>query len=621
MFGYSGKILRVDLGSGKMVTQKPPDEYYRHYLGGRGFIVHTLLTEVPAGVDPLGPENKIVFALGPLSGQPLAGSGRNSIGAKSPLTGGFGESEAGGFFGAELRRSGFDALVVEGVSKKPVYLNIRDGKAELRDGSMLWGREIADVDRLVKEELGDERIRTAIIGPGAEKMVRYGIIANDVCHIAGRTGMGTVMGSKNLKAVSVRGHVRPEIADRQMIKELNRWMLSNYKQKSKLWQYGTGMAIMEYEKTGNLPVRNFLGGLFPGAVKITAQALAERYEVRMGSCYACPVRCKKVIETDIGRPLDKRYGGPEYETLAALGSNCGIDDLETLIKAHEYCGRYGIDTISAGMSISFAMECFEKGLITKKETDGLDLRFGNAEAMLAVLKNIGRRRGFGKLLGEGTLRAAETIGRGAEEFAIQVKGQELPMHDPRFKPGMGLCYGLNAAGPDHNTGIHDERVGRNLSKWEATTQDAEIPNTELSERKARLVYYEGLTRNLPNYLGVCLFVPWSHDHLEMAMQAVTGRQVRYQQLLRATERGINLSRIFNLREGLRNVEDKLPKRFNQAPSEGPLKGMAIAPRQFERAKQEYYRLAGWNREGVPTKMKLRELGIDWAAEFLPADLR
>jgi len=621
MLGYSGKILRVNLSNGEMTTEKPSEDYYRRYLGGRGFIVHTLLTELPAGVDPLGPENKIVFALGPLSGQPLAGCGRNSIGAKSPMTGGFGETEAGGFFGVELRRAGFDAVIVEGVSKRPVYLNIRDGNAELRNASVLWGQEIAETERLIKEELGKGKIRTAIIGPGAEKLVRYGIVANDICHIAGRTGMGTVMGSKKLKAVVVRGHTFPEVADRQKIKELGRWMALNFKEQTKLWKYGTGAAIMEYEKTGNLPVRNFNGGRFPGAEKITAQMLSEHYVTKMGSCYACPVRCKKVIEKELNLQLDTRYGGPEYETLAALGANCGIDNLEALIKAHELCGRYGIDTISTGVTISFAMECFEKGIITREETDGLELRFGNADAMLAIVKHIGRRQGFGDLLAEGSKRAAASIGKGTEEFAIQVKGEELPMHDPRFKPGMGLSYSVNAAGPDHNTGVHDERVGGNLANWEATTEREEIPNTELSDRKARLVYYEGLTRNLPNYLGVCLFVPWNHDQLEEAMKAVTGQRVSYEELLRATERGIALSRIFNLREGFRSADDKLPRRFHKAPGEGPLKSMAIDPEKFKQTKREYYRLLGWDIAGVPTKIKLQELGIDWATEYIPAELR
>lgn len=620
MLGCNGKILRVNLSTTEINTERPSEDYYLRYLGGRGFIVHTLLNEVPAGIDPLGPENKIIFALGALSGHPLAGCSRNSIGAKSPLTGAFGETEAGGYFGAEFRRAGFDAVIIEGVSRKPVYLAIRDGKAELRSAAMIWGQEIADADALIKEELGDAKIRTAVIGPGAERLVRYGIVANDVCHIAGRTGMGTVMGSKKLKALAVRGHLSPKIADRRKIKDLNRWMALNFKDHTKLWEYGTGAFTATYEKTGNLPVRNFQGGPFPGAEKITAQMVREHYMTKMGSCYICPVRCKKAFPKELNLPLDPRYGGPEYETLAALGANCGIDDLEALMKAHELCGRFGIDTISTGVTISFAMECFERGIITKEDTEGLELRFGNAEAMLATVKQIGQRKGFGDLLAQGSMRAAADIGKGTQKYAIHIKGVELPMHEPRFKPGMGLSYSVNAAGPDHNIGIHDERVQKNLAKWETTTEPDEISSSELSDRKAKLVYYEGLTRNLTNYLGVCLFVPWKNDQLVEAMQAVTGRPVNLAELLQATERGMALSRIFNLREGFKDVDDKLPQRFYQEPAQGPLKGLAIDPQKLEQAKQAYYRLLGWNPAGIPTKTKLQELGIEWAAEYISEDL-
>jgi len=616
MKGYNGRILRVDLASGQFSIEEPSEEYYKLYLGGRGFIIHTLLTEVPRGIDPLGPENKLVFSLGTITGHPLVGSGKNSIGSKSPLSGGFGESEVGGFWGAELKKSGYDAIIVEGVSDNPVYLWIDNGKVELRDGRALWGLEVAETEKAIQEELGDKRVRTATIGPAGEKVVRYACILNDISHAAGRTGMGAVMGSKRLKAIAVRGKTPPEMADGDKIRELSRWMAKHFKEKTGMWRYGTGAQIIDYEKTGNMPVNNFRGGRFPGAEKITAQLLAEKYVTSMNNCYGCPVRCKKIIEMEKPWKVDPLYGGPEYETLAALGSNCGIDNVEALIKAHELCGRYGIDTISAGVSISFAMECFEKGILTREDTDGLELAFGNAEAMVEMVERIALRKGLGNLLAEGTKRASERIGKGSEEFAMHVKGEEIPMHEPRYKQGMGLSYSVHPTGADHNTGIHDDRMSKDLLGWESIDVAESIPSTELSPRKARMVYQAGLWRHLANYVGLCLFVPWSNTHIRDAMEAITGWPMSYWKLMKAAERGITLARIFNIREGFTAEDDKLPRRFSASPSDGPLKGVIVDPEKLAEAQKVYYQMLGWDESGIPTYGRLVELGIEWAAEYL-----
>ncbi len=616
MKGYNGRILRVNLTAGQFSTEEPSEDYYKLYLGGRGFIVHTLLTELPQGIDPLGPENKLIFSLGSITGHPLVGSGKNSIGSKSPLTGGFGESEVGGFWGAELKKSGYDAIIVEGISNKPVYLWIDNGSVEIRDGKELWGLEVADAEKAMQEELGDKKIRTAIIGPAGEKLVRYACILNDISHVAGRTGMGAVMGSKKLKAIAVRGKKSPEMADKEKVKELSRWMAQNFKEKTGMWRYGTGSGIVDYERTGNMPVKNFRGGRFPGAEKITAQLLAEKYVTKMGNCFMCPIRCKKIIKMEKPWSVDPIYGGPEYETLAALGSNCGIDNLEALIKAHELCGRYGLDSISTGVSISFAMECFEKGILTSEDTDGLELTFGNVEAMIEMVERIALRKGFGDLLAEGTKRASERIGKGSEEFAIHVKGVEIPMHEPRYKQGMGLSYSVHATGPDHNTGIHDDRVNKDLASLESIDIAESIPSTELSTRKARMVYHAGLWRHLANYVGLCLFVPWSHQQVRDAMEAITGWPMSYWKLMKAVERGITLARIFNIREGFAAKDDKLPRRFATSPAKGPLKGVVVEPEKLEEAQKVYYQMLGWDESGIPTNGRLVELGIEWAAEYL-----
>ena len=608
MFGYTGKILRIDLSNRRHSVEEPPEDYYRRYLGGRGIIIHTLLNEVAPGTDPLGPDNKLIFALGPLTGSLLPGSGRNSIGAKSPLTGGFGEAEAGGFWGAELKRSGYDAIIVEGASSVPVYVWIDRGAVEIREAGHLWGLEIADAEAAIRKELGSDKVRTALIGPGGEKLIRYACIANDITHVAGRTGLGAVMGSKKLKAVAVRGGTPLEAADQQKMMALARWMGKNFKEKAaNQHRFGTGANMVQYENSGNLPVRNFKGGRFPGAELIAPQRMFEKgYVKKMDACYACPIRCKRVVSLEEPWKVDVRYGGPEYETLAAFGSNCDVDNVEALMKANEICARHGIDTISTGVSISFAMECFEKGILTKSDTDGLDLTFGNARAMVEMVERIALRQGFGDLLAEGTKRASERIGRGSAEYAIHVKGLELPMHEPRFRQGMGLHYSVHAAGADHCSGVQDDQVQKSQPQWKT------LPPAEMSQRKARMVYEVGLWRHMGNYIGMCIFVPWSQQQIEEAMEAVTGWPAGSRSLTEGVERGITLARMFNLREGVSRNDDKLPRRFLASAAEGPLKDVSIDPADLEAAQRSYYRMLGWNEEGIPTHEKLVELGIEWA---------
>jgi aldehyde:ferredoxin oxidoreductase len=370
--GYNGRILRVNLSERKISIDEPPADYFQRYLGGRGFIVTTLLKEVVGGIDPLGPENKLVFALGPLTGIPLMGTGRNSVGAKSPLTGGFGEAEAGGFWGAELKKAGFDAIIVEGMSSAPVYLWIDNGKAEIRDANHLWGMEVAQTQFEIQKELEDKRVRTAVIGPGGERLIRFASIANDITHIAGRTGLGAVMGSKKLKAIAVRGETVPSMANPEYVRNLSQRMVQTFKEKTMFWKYGTGSMIEGFSLAGNLPTYNFRDGGFDEAGKLSAKVICEQFGVEMYGCYACAVRCKKRVEIDTPWTVDPVYGGPEYETLGAFGSNCGISDPKAVCKAHELCNKYGIDTISAGGTIAFAMECFEKAFSPRRTPTGLN---------------------------------------------------------------------------------------------------------------------------------------------------------------------------------------------------------------------------------------------------------
>jgi len=618
-YGYAGQVLRVDLSSGLISMEEPGGNFYRQYLGGRGFIIHTLLREVPVGADPLGPDNKLIFALGPITGMPLAGSGRNSVGAKSPLTGGYGEAEAGGYWGAELKRAGFDAIVIEGQAEHPVYLWVHDGHAELRDASHLWGLEVAETHQRLLTELGDRRTRTAVIGPAGERKVRYACILNDISHAAGRTGMGAVMGSKRLKAIAVRGTQRLRPADEQAIQELNRWMAQNFKDHTGLWQYGTGAGMLAGSLSGNLPTRNFRDGGFPPVEKISADTLCEQWGGGMAGCFACPIRCKKIVKIDKPWSVDPIYGGPEYETLAAFGSNCYIDDVQAIAKAHELCNRYGMDTVSCGCTIAFAMECFEKELINTEDTDGVDLSFGNASAMVEMVERIAHRKGLGDLLAEGSRIAAQRIGRGAEEYAIQVKGLEIPMHEPRLKQGLGLHYSVHATGADHMTGIHDTgyvQEGKGLDQLAPLGIIEPIPADELSPRKVRVVYYAGLWRHLSNHLVLCIFVPYTMIQERDMVAAVTGWQTSFWELMKIAERGVTLMRIFNLREGFTSHDDRLPSRFATPQPTGGLAGVIVKPDELSQAQKFYYGMMGWDERGVPTKPRLAELDIEWAEEYL-----
>lgn len=616
--GYNGRVLRVDLSEARITVEEPAEDFYQRYLGGRGFISSILLREMSPAQDPFGPENRLVFALGPMTGMPLPGSGRNSVGAKSPLTGAFGEAEAGGFWGAELKRAGFDAIIVQGISPAPVYLCIRDGEAELRDADHLWGMEVAPTHFEIRKELGDQKVRSAGIGPAGEALVRYACILNDISHAAGRTGLGAVMGAKNLKSIVVRGRNTPPMADKDAVKELSRWMAKNYKKNCAVWRYGTGHLVEGYSLAGNLPTYNFREGTFEGAAHLSAQAVCDQFRVEMYGCYACPVRCKKRVRVEEPYEVDPVYGGPEYETLAAFGSNCGISDAKAVCKAHEICNRYGVDTISAGATIAFAMECFENGLLTTRDTDGLELRFGNANAMLEVLKKIVLKEGIGELLSEGSKRAAEQIGQNAEAFLIQVKGYELAMHDPRLKQGQAINCCVNPAGADHASSIQDTALekGPLFEDWASIDVNESIPSTELSPRKARLVYQFGIWMHLTNSLGLCNLVPYSRRQTCEAIESITGWPMSYWRLMKTAERGMTLAKIFNLREGFTEADDVLPKRMSIPQTKGNLKGVIVDPDQMSEAKRLYYQMLGWDEQGVPTQARLVELDLEWAGQYL-----
>jgi aldehyde:ferredoxin oxidoreductase len=609
--GYNGKILRVNLSS-KSTSEETLDELFcRRYIGGTGFVAYYLWKELKPGVDALSPDNKLIFALGPISGLQLPGAARHCVGAKSPLTGGLAKAEVGGFWAAELKRAGYDAIIIEGKAEKPVYLWIQDGEVTIRDATHLWGKETKETQVAVRAELGDERIQLAQIGPAGENMVRFACIMHGLYDAAARGGVGAVMGSKNLKAVAVRGHRLPKIVDRERVKEIRQKLIAKPSRLSGLGTGGFEMPEVE-EPTGNLPVRNFRDGLFPEVNQIHAGVMKQTMWVGMEGCFACPVRCKKVVQFEEPYRVDAAYGGPEYESIAALGSNCGIGNVKAIVKSNERCGAYSLDTISTGSTIAFAMECFEKGLLTTRDTGGIELRFGNDEAMLKVIELIARRQGIGDLLAEGTARMAQKIGKGSKEFAMQVKGLEAGMHDPRIKAGMGLGYMVTPAGADHSCNLIDgfftsEIMVKPLHPLGILLP---LPADDISPRKVGLFRVGQFKAIIADSLVVCVFLPYTYQTQADVITAVTGWDTSIAELLRMAERILTVARLFNIREGLTAADDVLPERFFQPKTDGALADKHLDRVKFEKAKSFYYASMGWDAQGIPLPEKVEELYIE-----------
>lgn len=625
---FHNKILRVNLTTGTMTTEEPGTIYFRRYLGGWNVIADILLRETPAHADPLGPENKLVFAPGVLTGLPFSGSSRNAVGAKSPLTGGFGAGEVGGLWASEFKRAGFDAIIVEGVSPKPVYLWIKEGHAELRDAGHLWGKDTKDTLDALQKELDDPRIGCAMIGPGGENLVRYACIMNETKDAAGRTGLGAVMGSKRLKAVAARGGKALDAANPDKIHDMAVWMSKGVRageQAAWVHTYGTGTHLENAVLTGNLPIRNFRDGESAAAADISANTIMEKIGVEMEGCWACTVRCKKVVKTDAPYNVDPAFGGPEYETIGSLGSCCGVENIEAISRASQLCNAYSLDTISAGVTIAFAMECYESGLITRRDTDGIDLRFGNGDAVLAMINSIAHRRGFGAVLAEGSARAAEKIGKGSERFAMHVKGQEYPMHEPRFKRALGIAYAMSPTGADHNHALHDANLGLTNDDGMITNGNLRsmgvltpIPVEDIGPAKVRATLYNTIYNAMANCATVCTFVPWTPSHYAELLRAATGWDMSDYEVLKVGERALTLARVYNAREGLTPADDTLAERSFGPTTGGALVAGGIDRSRLQEAVRTYYGMMGWDRQsGVPTADRLHELDVAWAIEHAP----
>jgi aldehyde:ferredoxin oxidoreductase len=628
-YGYNGKILHVDLTTGNLQVEEPGEAFFRRYLGGSALGTHYALKLIPTGADPLGPENVLVISLGVTTGAAISGQSRVTATAKSPLSGAIGDAQAGGFWPAEAKGAGFDAYVIRGRAEKPVYLWVQDGEAELRDASHLWGKITGQVQAAIEEELGDAKIEVLQCGPAGELGVRYASIMNMSNRANGRSGMGAVMGSKNLKAVAVRGHDRPKIADQKALSALARWGAQNFPESDifGMGTHGTAEVMAFQHEAGGLPTRNWSSGVFEGQEAIAGETMTDTILKERDTCYACVVRCKRVVETEWqGKKVDPFYGGPEYETLATFGSYCGVDDLSAIAYANQVCNQYGLDTISCGNTIAFAMDCFEQGLITAEDTDGVELRFGDAAAMTHMVDQIARRQGFGDLLAEGALRAAQKIGNGAENLAVVVKGHDLPAHMPEVKPSLALIYAVNPFGADHQSSEHDGSYEGDYEYYAERMAALDLldPQEEgsLEAEKIRYALYTQLLYSLMDSINVCQFVygaAWQlygpNQLLEMA-RAVTGWDLSLWELMKVGERRLNMMRAFNAREGFARQHDVLPPKLSKPKQGGPSDGAFVSPAELEKAKDTYYGMCGWDSEGIPTRAKLEELGVGWVADLI-----
>ncbi len=642
-YGYNGKILHVDLTKSELTVETPPEQFYRTYMGGSAMGLYYILKEMPKGADALSPENVLTIMDSVVTGAAISGQSRVNVSARSPLTGGIGDSQGGGFFPAELKFAGFDGIVVKGKASKPVYLWIKEGVAELRDASHLSGKLTGEVDDLLKRELGDEKIEIMQHGPAAEKGILFSSLLNMSNRSNGRTGMGLVAFSKNLKAVVVRGSKKPEIADGKALTALVREgpkLMPDNPDMVGLAKYGTASVVLPQNSMGTLPTRNYTEGTFEAAEEISGERMydvhlrgaAEGKQDRQGrdTCYACIVRCKRVVELEGKYPVNPQYGGPEYETLGTFGSYCGVKELPVIARANQICNAYGIDSITCGATIAFAIECFEKGIITREQTGGLELRFGDADTVLEVLDQIVRASTpLGKLLGQGSERAAAAWGNGADECLVTVKGQECPAHMPQAKRSLGLIYAVNPFGADHQSSEHDwmieEGVASDLymGRMALLGLPERLPALSLGPDKVKFAYLTEAFYSMMDTLELCQFVwgpGWTlYGPQETAdmVKAVTGWDVTVNELVEIGERRIHLMRVFNAREGIDRKADKLPKKFYKAlQGEGPTAGIALTHKEIESALDEYYRLAEMTQNGEPTKIKLEKLDLAWAAELL-----
>lgn len=618
-------VLDINLTTSQTSKRIIPGDTYKLYPGGSALGVYLLLQDLKPKTDPFSPDNLLVFSVSLCTGLPVSGTSRLTTTTKSPLTGGIGDSQAGGDFPALLKANGYDAIIFRGKSEKPSYVYIDGDKVEIKDAKNIWGKVTGESEEIIKKELDESKIEVAQIGPAGENLVKYACIINKKTRANGRNGTGAVMGSKNLKAVVVQRRKTITAFDKDGLNTL----LTAPELKARIKRFsegfgknGTSSSIIPMNTSGFLPTRNYSEGFLEEAVKIDGRTMDEVGFLKgRETCYACAVRCKRVV--DIPGKVDPQYGGPEYETLATFGSYCGVTDLETICICNQLCNMHGLDTISTGATIAFAMECFENGILKRENTDGLELKFGNHDILPTLVEKIAKREGLGDLLAEGSKHYAEHLGKEAKSLFMGVKGQEFPAHMPQQKPGLGIIYAVNPYGADHQTTEHDTMIAIRGAPFKSRIDLVGDYNhyevsTILDDNKIRYIFDGQCFYSMLNSLSLCTFVwgfAWQlygpSQILDLCKYGV-GWETNMKELLEIGERCLNMMRHFNAREGFTRVDDKLPDRVFEPVPEGPGKGTGIDREEFAITQEKYYKIAGWDEKtGNPTKETLKRLQLDW----------
>ncbi|MHA1681662.1 MAG: aldehyde ferredoxin oxidoreductase family protein [Promethearchaeota archaeon] len=621
--GFNGKILHVDLTTSEITVEEPSMAFYRTYLGGGLLGSYYVFKLTDPGVDPLSPENVLVFSPSVITGVAVAGASRFNVSAKSPLTNLMGDTQCGGGWGPMLKKAGYDAIVIRGKAKQPSYIWISNGEVEIRDAASAWGKVTGEAFSEIKSELGDggKKAELVLIGPSGEKQVKFANITGGLSHFAGRTGMGAVMGSKNLKAIAVWGAGTYSVASKEGVKAIAVKGISLFK-KSEFYkefhESGTPLVVGTNHGKENIVTRNFIANSFEGIEDLFCDKYNEILLKGTDTCWGCPVRCKRVISQETPYHIDPRYGGPEFETIIMLGANLGISDLSFIGKANEVCNKFGIDTISAGGMISAIMDGQGEGKIPEEKIDGMKVEFGDAGAALKLIEMMAKREGVGDILAGGPLSAITYLGNDCAKYFIHAKNQMFPAHMPRIKPGQALIYAVNPFGPDHMSSEHDWIVDgdNDLSRGIGITDFTSLNSLDIA--KVRGTIYSQFYYSMMDTLTICAFC-WGpgalfsdYGDLLDLITAVTGWKMTTFELLKAGERRINLMRAFNAREGFSTAEDDLPARMFEPLQGEKGRGRKIDRDGFTRTILDYYGIMGWDtKTGKPTRGKLNELGLSW----------
>jgi aldehyde:ferredoxin oxidoreductase len=610
LYTYTGKILHVDLTSGRVKTEPFDEDFAKAYIGGTGFGIKLLMDNQEPGIDAFDPGNPLIYAVGAVSGTMVpCTTSKFGVFAKSPASNMLGEAYSTGRFGAELRLAGYDVIIIKGKSPKPVYLWIDDESVQIMDASHIWGKTTWEAEDIIRNDLGDQLIRVSAIGQGGENLVRTACLINDRFRAAGRTGLGAVAGSKNLKAVAVRGTRDVAVAEPDELKELCRDLYERAKgpATSKYRGLGTAANVLTMNAQACLPTRNYQSATFEGADTVSGEYLNEHYVTKIAGCTGCPCRCEHIAEVPEGL-FKGAIARVEYEPTMAFGPYCGVDRLDAVIKAIEYCNLYGVDAIGTGIVVGFGMECYEKGLITKEDTGGLELEFGNGEAMVEMVRKIALREDVGDLLAEGVKRASEKIGQGSDHFAMHIKGVEVTGYEIRGLKTCALGYAVSRRGADHQRhGSYGWDLGGKVDRF------------TVDKGRGKLVLDDEDNYCVFDSMILCKFTRriWDYDLIAKVYSLVTGIPMTGEEIRMAGERMSNLGRLYNIREGLTRKDDNLPPRVMKDPiPSGVAKGSHIPQAELDILLDGYYEARGWTNEGVPTKAKIEELGLEAYMEII-----